>query len=252
MADRLDAVPDHVAVAVPDWETAAVRWRDELGGREVGRYEESAHFRSVQYRYANGAKLELLAPPPAADDTPPADTFVRRYLDRFGADVHHLTLKVADIGAAVEVVRAGGLDVVDVDTASDRWKEGFLRPSQVGGIIVQLGWSAYNEEEEARRRGVRLESPPPDAAALLGARLRHPDLDRARRLWELLGGEVADQGGVLVCRWPLPTGPGWAPLSVVVEQGAPAGPVALRVSGNPDLPAAGGVGPRVEGVEAGG
>lgn len=235
MSDRLTAHLDHVAVAVPDWETAQRRWRDELGGGIVA-WGDNAVFASRQLRFANGAKLELLRP---ASDGP--DNFVRRFLRRFGSVVHHVTLKVPDLGSALEVVRAGGLDVVDVDVSGDVWREGFLRPSQVGGLVVQVAWSGHTDQEWAGSIGHTPEPPAHGAAELLGPTLRHPDLGRARTLWTLLGATISEEAGALVCRWPD------SPLDIVVEQGEPAGPVALRMRGTPSLPAADGIGPTVSG-----
>lgn len=239
----LDAVPDHVAVAVPDWDVAEARWRDHLGGR-VSSWYVNPVFRSRQYRYANGAKVELITLP---DGGAGRDNFVRRFLDRHGAQLHHLTLKVPDLDAAITTVRAGGLEVVDVDTSRRDWHEGFLRPAQVGGFVVQLGWSPHGDDEWAQRHGFVPEPTPLDAAALLGPRLRHPDLGRAREIWRLLGAVFFEEDGQLVARWR--SGPAYAPLAVVLEEGAPAGPVGLRFSGRSDAPADPDLGPPIEGVE---
>ena len=239
MTNRLSAHLDHVAVAVPDWETAQRRWRDQLGGGIVA-WGDSGVFASRQLRFANGAKLELLRP--ASDDP---GNFVRRFLERFGSVIHHVTFKVADLGAALEVVRAGGLDVVDVDTSGQVWHEGFLRPSQVGGLVVQLAWSGHSDQEWAASIGHTPQPPAPGAAELLGPTLRHPDLDRARTLWTLLGASISDDDGALRCRWPD------SALDVVIERGEPAGPVALRMRGTPSLPAADGIGPAVPGDRPG-
>jgi catechol 2,3-dioxygenase-like lactoylglutathione lyase family enzyme len=234
----LPALLDHVAVAVPDPLRAERRWRAQLGGGLVA-HEDSGAFVTRQLRFAGGGKLELLAPSGGS-----ADGFVRRFLDRFGSVVHHVTLKVPDLRAAVDTVRGAGLDVVDVDESDPWWHEGFLRPSQVGGIIVQLAWSPEGDEGWARRIGHTPEEPRTGAATLLGPTLRHPDLDRAARLWELLGARVDRADALLRCAWPD------SPLDVVVEAGAPAGPRALRFAGTAPLPAEDGVGPAVEAAEA--
>ncbi|MDQ3342097.1 MAG: VOC family protein [Actinomycetota bacterium] len=235
MIDRLSAHLDHVAVAVPDWETAQRRWRDQLGGGIVA-WGDSGVFASRQLRFANGAKLELLRP-----DSEEPDNFVRRFLGRFGSATHHVTFKVADLDAALKVVRAGDLDVVDVDTSGSVWHEGFLRPSEVGGLVVQLAWSGHSDQEWAASIGHTPEPPALGAAELLGPTLRHPDLDRARTVWTLLGASISHQDGALHCRWPD------SPLDVVIERGRPAGPTALRMRGTPSLPAVDGIGPAVTG-----
>lgn len=222
MPDRLTAVPDHVAVAVPDFDVADTRWRDELGGRWVAWYHARGAFRSRQSRFRGAAKLELLMP---SEHAPDGGGFVGRFLDRFGADVHHVTLKVPDLHDAIAVLEAAGLDVVDVDDSDDTWKESFLRPSQVGGIIVQVAWSGQTDAEWAARTGYEPEEPPADGARLVGPLLAHPDLDRARWLWETLGADVTDEAPGLVARWA------GAPLEVRVREEAPAGPIGLVFEG---------------------
>ena len=228
----IDARPDHVAIAVPDWDTPERRWVDQLGGRRSS-WSQNPAFRMRQYRFANAAKLELIAPVEGAD------SFVRGFLDRFGAQVHHLTLKVPDIHDAIAQLPRDGFEVVDVRTEGRRWREAFLRPSQVGGLVVQVAWSGMTDNEWWREHDFVPEPVPPDAATLLGPQLRHPDLDRAREVWTALGADVIADDGGLLCSW------GDAPLTVRIAAGEPAGPVALRMHGAPDLPQDPVLGPHV-------
>lgn len=237
VSDHLRIVPDHVAVAVPDLEAAAQRWGDELGGGLVNEWEYR-DFAGRQYRYPNGTKLELISPSPSTEG---AEGFVARYLERFGAGIHHVTLLVDDIRAALDEVRDAGLDVVDERLEHEAWKEGFLRPSQVGGLVIQIAEATHTAEEWAEVRGVTTVAPAEGAAHLLGPTLRHPDLDAAARLWKLLGGELGTTPDGLLVAWH------GAPLTVRVVQGEPAGPAALRFAGTPDLPAGTAAGPAVDG-----
>lgn len=231
--------PDHVAVAVPDPEVAASRWHDRLGGGLLTTWDNGS-FSGRQYRFANLAKVELLAP--SEGDTSP-DNFVRAFLAKFGTRIHHLTLKVDDIHDAIAEVRDGGFDLVDVDTDRERWKQAFLRPSQVGGLVVQVGWSPHTDDEWAASRGSPPQKPREDGARFHGLRLRHPDLGAARELWELLGAKTDEtDAGRLRCRWDA------NPIEVHISAGEPAGPAALRMAGSGDLPADEGVGPRIEDV----
>lgn len=233
MGDRIEAVLDHVAIAVDDWRAAEQRWRDDLGGgrSSVG---ENPVFSSRQLRFSGGGKLELLSPTADAEDN-----FVRRFLQRFGSAVHHVTLKVPDLHTALDVLQAGGLDAVDVNDAVEYWHEAFLRPSQVGGLVVQIAATPFDDDDWAAFTGFTREPPRSDAAELLGPLLHHPDLDAAARLWTLLGATVARADATLRCTWPQ------SPLDVVVEHGASAGPVGLRMRGTQPVPAEGGVGPAV-------
>ena len=224
--------PDHVAIAVPDIEAAASRWHDELGGGwlsdDMERLGTPVGIR--QMRYPNRGKLELLQP------TGPG--FAQAFIDRFGPRVHHVTLKVPDaLLPAVETVRAEGYDVIDVNTDGG-WHEAFLRPSQVGGIIVQLAWEEKSDEEWFAEVGYTPEAPR-GGAALLGPTLTHPELEAAERLWRTVGGTTTYEDDVLVVSWPD------SPLTVRIEPGPTAGPVGLRFAGTDPLPADDVTGPAV-------
>lgn len=238
MADRIDAVLDHVAIAVPDWQTAERRWRDELGGGRSSKGENPT-FGSRQLQFSGGGKLELLTPGPGG-----AESFVQRFLDRFGSAVHHVTLKVPELHAALDTLAGAGLDAVDVDDEADYWKEAFLRPSQIGGLVVQVAQTPYDDDAWARLTGFTREPPRENAAELLGPLLRHPDLERARAVWTALGAVIQEDAGSLRCTWPA------SPLTVTIEPGTPAGPVGVLMRGTATaLPPDPQLGPAVLGVE---
>ena len=235
MADRIDAVLDHVAIAVPDWRAAEGRWREQLGGGRSS-LGENAAFGSRQLQFANGAKLELLSP---VDQDPSPDNFVRKFLQRFGSVIHHVTLKVPDLHEALDILCAAGLDAVDVRDDVEYWKEAFLRPSQVGGMVVQIAQTPFTDDDWASFTGFTREAPRHGAAALYGPLLRHPDLGRATDVWRALGAEITAEDDTLRCGFPS------SPLDIVIEQGEPQGPVALRMSVDGGLPAEDGIGPAV-------
>ena len=216
----IDAVPDHVAVAVPDIEAAAARWRDHLGGGWLAptMRSESAGFASRQLRYPGGAKLELLEP--VGDDG-----FATRFLHRLGARIHHVTLKVPALLPAVEQLRDEGFDVVDVFAEGEMWHEAFLRPSQVGGLIVQIAWAGHSDEQFAALFDTVPEEPSSDAAILHGPSLVHPDLSAAGAVWSTLGAEVVEADGGLDVSWHD------APLTVRIDRGDPASAVGVRFTG---------------------
>ena len=219
----ITTTPDHVAIAVHDIETAARRWHDQLGGGWIWDLEVMSLPVAIrQMRFSNGVKLELWQPY--------GEGFARRFMERYGTRVHHVTLKVPDgLEAAVEALQADGYDVVDVDT-SGGWHEAFLRPSQVGGIIVQIAWEKTDEDEWMAENGHQPE-PPRGTAGLVGPTLTHPDLDAAERLWTTLGGTVTRDDGVLMVTWPGHV------FNVRIEEGSTAGPLGVRFTGTDPLPA---------------
>lgn len=219
----ITATLDHVAVAVHSIEDAAARWHDELGGGWVSDDLEPLPTPVAvrQLRYANTGKLELLQPS--------GPGFARSFLERFGPRIHHLTVTVPDdLTAAVETLRAEGYEVVDVHTEGD-WHEAFLRPAQVGGLVVQVAWEELSEGEWFARSG-HVPEEPRGATALLGPTLTHPDLEVAERLWHGLGGTVTRTSDALLVTWPDSV------LDVRVEQGPTAGPLGLRFTGADPLP----------------
>lgn len=220
----IDARPDHVAVAVHDIDAAGARWVDEIRGVWLAPRWNGGGFATQQLRYGNLAKLELLHP-----QAP--DGFAAGFLRRFGPRIHHVTLKVPDLLEAVAIVEAAGLDTVDVSTEHEVWHEAFLRPTQVGGLIVQIAHSPHDDEGWAQLAGVSLPEPDPAAPALLGPTLTHPDLDAATHLWSTLGAEIVRlDDDALEARWQD------SPLTVRIERGETAGPLGLRFSPDPELP----------------
>jgi catechol 2,3-dioxygenase-like lactoylglutathione lyase family enzyme len=205
MPARIEAAAlDHVAVAVERWSDAWPRYAIELGGTwssgglNVG-------FGPAQLRYANGGRVEILQP-----WRPQDNPFLRRFLDGHGPGPHHLTFKVPDLAAALDLARDAGLTPVGVDMSAPDWKEAFLHPRQATGIVVQLAQAAY-----------AWESPPPEGfptarpgppASLLRVTHAVSDLGEGLALFEGLlggrrvaGGEGPDQSWDFAdLEWPGP------------------------------------------------
>lgn len=218
-------VLDHVAVAVDDI-AAARRWWQGMGATPVTGAALDG-FATEQLRLSNGGKVELLGRGAGGDDT-----FIARFLQRFGSGrVHHITLKVPrPLTASVDRLRQAGLDVIDVSTDDPDWHESFLRPSQVGGVIVQVAWASLSDEQFAIRQGQGAPPPPdPTAPALDRVVLGHPDLDEALGVWTTLGAAITGDPDRkrFTARW---TG---APIAVEVRQADDAGPLGLVLDGRP-------------------
>lgn len=229
----LDSRPDHVAIVVPSLDDALERWEGTLGGTVQWRLHTPTVFRGAAVQFRGGAFLELLMPSDATERTREAggpSGFIEAFLDRFGTRVHHVTLKVPDLPAALATLEEAGLDAVDVSLDDPNWREAFLRPSQVGGLIVQVASSVNSNEDWAAMSGHQLLDLPEDGACLLGPLLHHNDLDRAAEVWTLLGGSVAeDDDGLLVS---------WAdnPLTIAIRPGAHPEAAGLRFTGTGPRP----------------
>ena len=95
---------DHVAIAVTDIATAS-RLPTMLGAEFAGGGDDRAKgFRWVQFRVPGSGKIEVLQPLPDAG----ADHFLVKFLAERGEGLHHITLKVTDLAAAIVRVEEAG------------------------------------------------------------------------------------------------------------------------------------------------
>jgi methylmalonyl-CoA/ethylmalonyl-CoA epimerase len=124
---------DHVSMAVDDF-ASTVPVITLIGGRHHdGGYEPKADFHWVQYDLPGGGRLELIR----TDSTDP-DHFIRRFIERRGEGLHHLTFKVRDLAEAVRRAGELGFTVVGYDDDDPRWKEAFIHPSSAAGVLIQF------------------------------------------------------------------------------------------------------------------
>jgi methylmalonyl-CoA/ethylmalonyl-CoA epimerase len=139
----LDATVDHVAIAVRDMRAAIGFYTNTLGASFVfaGDMPEQG-FRWAQFGFPGGGKFELV--------TPIGDGFVARFLERRGEGVHHVTLKVPDIAAAIDGLTADGVPLFNVNIGGPYWREAFIHPRDANGTLIQVAWSPFSDEETAR------------------------------------------------------------------------------------------------------
>jgi methylmalonyl-CoA epimerase len=133
----MKAILDHVGIAVKNLDEALAFYRDALGLHvEVPEEVASQHVRAHVIPAGQSA-LELLEP--TADDS-----VVARYIARRGPGLHHLTLRVDDIAAALAQLKARGVRLVDEQPR--RGAEGalvaFIHPSSAHGVLVELKQAA--------------------------------------------------------------------------------------------------------------
>jgi methylmalonyl-CoA/ethylmalonyl-CoA epimerase len=124
---------DHVGIAVSSLEDALAFYRDALGltvepPEEVASQRVRAHFIA-----AGGTALELLEA--TADDSP-----IAKYVAKRGPGLHHITLRVDDIAAALGRLRARGVRLID--DAPRAGAHGalvaFVHPSSAHGVLIEL------------------------------------------------------------------------------------------------------------------
>jgi LAO/AO transport system kinase len=127
------ATLDHVGIAVGDLAQALAFYRDALG-LEVEPPEEVPSQRVRAHLVPVGeATLELLEP--TAPDSP-----IAKFIEKRGPGVHHLTLRVDDIHAALARLKDRGVRLID-----DQPRPGaegaliaFVHPASTHGVLVEL------------------------------------------------------------------------------------------------------------------
>ena len=129
----MKAVLDHVGIAVDDIDEALAFYRDALGldvsaTEDVPSQQVRAHFVS-----AGGATLELLE---ATAETSP----IARFTGRRGPGLHHITLRVDDLQAALDQLKARGARLIDETPrpGAEGAQVAFIHPSSAHGVLVEL------------------------------------------------------------------------------------------------------------------
>jgi methylmalonyl-CoA epimerase len=129
----MKAVLDHIGIAVDDLDAALAFYTDALG-LEVDATEDvpsqgvRAHFVRV-----GSAALELLEA--TSEESP-----IRRFVSRRGAGIHHITLRVDDIAAALARLKAHGVRLVDETPreGAEGALVAFVHPASAHGVLVEL------------------------------------------------------------------------------------------------------------------
>ena len=129
----MKAVLDHVGIAVRDVQDALRFYRDALG-LEIEAPEEVASQRVRAHFVPLGASaVELLEA--TAPDSP-----IAKYLERRGPGLHHITLRVEDIRAALAQLQARGVRLIDEAPRPGAHGSlvAFVHPSSAHGVLVEL------------------------------------------------------------------------------------------------------------------
>jgi methylmalonyl-CoA epimerase len=129
----MKAVLDHVGIAVKDLREALAFYRDALG-LEVEAPEEVASQRVRAHFIPTGeSSLELL-------EATTADSAIAKYVEKRGPGLHHITLRVDDIRAALAQLKSRGARLIDAEPrpGAEDALVAFVHPSSAHGVLVEL------------------------------------------------------------------------------------------------------------------
>src|SRR5262245_14259988 len=142
---------DHVSIAVHDIDTALGFFRGclpiEMRVEKRAGYTDDFNWCDF---YVGSFKLELI------EATRP-DSFVRRFIDRRGEGLHHLSLEVTDLRPLIERLEGDGLRIVDRVDAGNGDVTAFISPRSAHGVLIQF-WQVPQviEPERPRTASLRL------------------------------------------------------------------------------------------------
>ncbi len=129
----MKATLDHIGIAVASLDDALAFYRDALGleieaPEEVASQRVRAHFIPL-----GGSALELLEA--TAEDSP-----IAKYLAKRGPGLHHVTLRVEDIAAALAQLKARGVRLIDEAPRPGAHGSlvAFIHPASAHGVLVEL------------------------------------------------------------------------------------------------------------------
>ena len=147
----MKAVLDHVGIAVTNLEDSLAFFRDGLG-LEVSAPEDVPSQRvRAQFINTGPSSLELL------QATSP-DSAIGRFLAKWGPGLHHITLRVDDLDAALRELRQRQVRLID--DAPRAGAEGaivaFIHPSSAHGVLVELKQLVEKPAEAEQPKTIQL------------------------------------------------------------------------------------------------
>jgi methylmalonyl-CoA epimerase len=138
----MKAVLDHVGIAVAHLDEALLFYRDALG-LDVSAVEEVASQRVRAHFIPTGStSLELLEG--TADDSP-----ISRFVAKRGPGLHHITLKVENLAAALTELKARGVRLIDETPrpGAEGARVAFIHPASAHGVLVELKEEASGQSD---------------------------------------------------------------------------------------------------------
>ena len=124
---------DHVGIAVDSLEGGLAFWADALGLEVAGFETVESERVKVALLPAGESRLELLE---STDER----SAIGRHLSRRGEGIHHLTLEVEDLPAAMARLRERGVRLLGEAprTGAGGRRVAFVHPKSAAGVLVEL------------------------------------------------------------------------------------------------------------------
>src|ERR1700722_12854706 len=123
---------DHLGIAVRSLDAALEFYQEHLGFPVSPRETVEQEKVNVVMLPAGGPRIELL------EATAP-DSVIAKFIEKRGEGLHHVALKVADLSAAVERLKAHGARLLNEPRAgAGGHLYVFVHLSSTGGVLLEL------------------------------------------------------------------------------------------------------------------
>jgi methylmalonyl-CoA epimerase len=123
---------DHLGIAVKSLDESLKFYRDQLG-LDVSLRE------TVDQEKVNVAMLPLGFPRIELLEPTEPDSVIGKFLDKRGEGLHHVAIRVPDLNASVERLRASGARLLNeprVGAGGHLYV--FVHPASTGGVLIEL------------------------------------------------------------------------------------------------------------------
>jgi methylmalonyl-CoA/ethylmalonyl-CoA epimerase len=124
---------EHIGIATRSLDDALSFWRDALG-------LEVAHTEVVEEQKVRVAMLPVGEPRIELLEPTSADSPVAKFLEKRGAGIHHIAVRVDDIRAALLRLKESGARLIDdvPRVGADNCLVAFVHPSAANGVLLEL------------------------------------------------------------------------------------------------------------------
>ena len=123
---------DHVAIAVKDLEGALALYRDVLGMPIGGVERVEDQSVDVAFVGEEPGRIELISPF--------RDGGVSKFIEKRGEGLHHVAVRVRDVAAALEELKARGVTLIDEKprAGAHGTTVAFVHPKSARGVLLEL------------------------------------------------------------------------------------------------------------------
>ncbi len=133
---------DHIGVAVKDLDKY-LNVFGEILGLEIHDFEEADPYEGLRIAFAKigEADFEFLQDRmPDMDEKVTDQGDISRWIEKKGEGIHHIAVRVDDIDATIQEVKAKGLRVLDEKgrPGARGSRVAFIHPKSTGGILIHF------------------------------------------------------------------------------------------------------------------